>query len=324
MAGLWDLLRTIGALNVKLDDQQRGWVLDAIRPQMAQTTDSESLANVLTAIGEGLDAPQAEHVCKTLLETDDSRPDVRQPDIARCLALPVEPSAAELQPILDPILRFPPLADDKAAHARELEVLAPKLAGQQPRQALDAVLRELEFSGTTDPYPMRALVRSVRALAPKLTTEEAQLAAKTLLEEIAPTNDTRPLRAFAEAFEALAPKLPADRAMEASKIAITSFAWASTPNEAMSWASALVALLPQASASEAIYAEAAAYPTAAGPASDLLVNEWQHRYPATLPADVPTEATTLTPTNKRKPVFPPACPKPLQPNVGLRCPSSGN
>jgi hypothetical protein len=68
---LWDLLRTIGALNVKLDDEQRGWVLDTILPQMAQTTDLESLASVLATIGEGLNAPQAEDVCKTLLEKAD-------------------------------------------------------------------------------------------------------------------------------------------------------------------------------------------------------------------------------------------------------------
>ena len=159
---LWDLLRTIGALNVKLDDEQRGWVLDTILPQMAQTTDLESLASVLATIGEGLNAPQAEDVCKTLLEKADSRPGIRQLGIARCLALPVELSSAELQPILDPILRFPSLADDKAARARELGALAPKLRGDQARQALDAVLHELE--GTIDPYAVRALVRAVGAL----------------------------------------------------------------------------------------------------------------------------------------------------------------
>jgi hypothetical protein len=157
-------------------------------------------------------------------------------------------------------------------------------------------------------------------VAPTLTKEAAQLAAKTLSEEIGPTNDPRPLQAFGEAFEALAPKLPADRAIDASKIANTSLAWASTPNEAKSWASALVALWRQTSASDAMYAEAVAYPTAAGLATDVLVRDWRSRHPATLPAGVPSESTTLAATTKYEPIFPPACPQPLQPNAGLKCP----
>lgn len=172
-----------------------------------------------------------------------------------------------------------------------------------------------EISQRTD---AQRFAEVISTLAAKLTDADARLA----LDPILTMNFGYALKELARALRALAPKLSPEQAKTASDRAEASLAWAGSEEEAEAWARALVALLDRAGDPDRTQklAAAVAHPAAAGTATDVLLDAIRGGHSHAPAREKGTEAALEWLVKTYPDGLRPLCPPPLRPD--LKCPSS--
>jgi hypothetical protein len=135
--------------------------------------------------------------------------------ISRALG-PLRPSTAEVETLLEPLLKQIGQKTDPHALrelAQALEALGPKLTEAQASQALDPVLRRI--GQETDPNAFLARAEALEALAPRLSEARANEALAPWLQLVGQNEFLLALRALPRAIQALAPKLTEAQANQA-------------------------------------------------------------------------------------------------------------
>jgi hypothetical protein len=279
--------KAITALAPKLTDVLASQALDPILQQFRKTDEPSALRTLAEAI-EALPVKLADAeadlalsrvLAKIRQEAYDDLPDMLLPWAIRALSAKFTEaqSGGALFRVLDEISQ----RTDARRFAEVIPTLAAKLTDAQARQALDPILT-MNFG-----YAVKELARALRALAPKVTSEQAH---------------------------------------KASELVKAALAWAGSEEEAEGWARALVALLDRAGDPDRMrkLAAAVAYPAAAGTATDVLLDAIRGGHSHAPAKEKGTQAALewlvkTYPDVLRLPV----CPDPAQPYElsGLKCPA---